>query len=516
MAMRDLATLPFRSIARPRWYDPLGYAAALLGVATATGIMWLARSILSLGSIYLVYMVVVMAVAVGWGLGQSIVASAAAVLATNFFFIQPIFTFTVAAFQDALALAIFLALATLTSQLVARLRREASDARRGELIESTLYVLSETINRQHNLGALLDAVAGQLRLVLGLSACDIELDERGGLGVVSARSAEAAGVDVEGDEGQESAPATVVRVPLTRGDRATGTLLLTLPAHKKHLGEEESRLVNSFVESLQTAIERARLQQTAVQTEVLRRTDELRVAMLSAVAHDLRTPLTSIKTAATSLLNPKMAWDEEDSQAFLRAISGETDHINRIVSNLLDVSRIEEGRMRPEKKPHHIGAVIDNVLQRLQQRLDEHPVDTRIEPGLPQVPMDEVEIDEALTNLLENCLKYTPPATPIHISARRRANMLEVEVADEGAGIPPAQLPQLFDRFYRVRADRQTKGVHGLGLGLSIVKGIVEAHGGKVSATNRPGGGACFTFTLPIPQPVSKDLTAQMGVPTND
>ena len=114
--------------------------------------------------------------------------------------------------------------------------------------------------------------------------------------------------------------------------------------------------------------------------------------------------------------------------------------------------------------------------------------------------MDEVEIDEALTNLLENCLKYTPPATPIHISARRRVNMLEVEVADEGAGIPPAQLPQLFDRFYRVRADRQTKGVHGLGLGLSIVKGIVEAHGGKVNAANRPGGGACFTFTLPLTQ----------------
>ncbi|MEP6775192.1 MAG: DUF4118 domain-containing protein, partial [Chloroflexota bacterium] len=475
MAMRDLATLPFRSIARPRWYDPLGYAAALLGVATATGIMWLVRSILSLGSIYLVYMVVVVAVAVGWGLGQSIVASAMAVLATNFFFIQPIFSFTVAAFQDALALAIFLALATLTSQLVARLRREASDARRGELIESTLYVLSETINRQHNLGALLDAVAGQLRLVLGLSACDIELDDPGGLGVVSAHSAEAEDGDVEAGEGQESAAANVVRVPLSRGDRATGTLLLTLPAHKKRLDEEESRLVNSFVESLQTAIERARLQQAAVQTEVLRRTDELRVAMLSAVAHDLRTPLTSIKTAATSLLNPKMVWDDEDSQAFLRAISGETDHINRIVSNLLDVSRIEEGRMRPEKKPHHIGAVIDNVLQRLQQRLVEHPVDTRIEPGLPQVPMDEVEIDEALTNLLENCLKYTPPATPIHLSARRRADMLEVEVADEGAGIPPAQLPQLFDRFYRVRADRHTKGVHGLGLGLSIVKGIVEA-----------------------------------------
>ena len=347
--MRDLATLPFRSIARPRWYDPLGYAAALLGVATATGIMWLVRSILSLGSIYLVYMVVVVAVAVGWGLAQSIVASATAVLATNFFFIQPIFSFTVAAFQDALALAIFLALATLTSQLVARLRREASDARRGELIESTLYVLSETINRQHNLGALLDAVAGQLRLVLGLSACDIELDDPGGLGVVSAHSAEAEDGDVEAGEGQDTPAATVVRVPLTRGDRATGTLLLTLPAQKKRLGDEESRLVNSFVESLQTAIERARLQQAAVQTEVLRRTDELRVAMLSAVAHDLRTPLTSIKTAATSLLNPKMVWDDEDSQAFLRAISGETDHINRIVSNLLDVSRIEEGRCVPKR-----------------------------------------------------------------------------------------------------------------------------------------------------------------------
>ena len=188
--MKSFATLPFRSAARPGWYEPLGYGVAVGGVALATGVLWLAQEWLSLGSVYLVYLVVVVAVAVGWGLGQGVLASVLAFLCANFFFIQPIFTFTVAAAQDVLALVIFLGIATLTSQLVARLRREAREARRGQQVTATLYMLSQTINRQHNLQYLLDEVCRQLRSSSERSACTIRLSDTEDSPVVIASSGE--------------------------------------------------------------------------------------------------------------------------------------------------------------------------------------------------------------------------------------------------------------------------------------------------------------------------------------
>jgi len=392
--VREFVSLPFRPDKLPPWYGPLGYVVAALGVAAATALLWIAQPVINLGSVYLVYLVVVVVLAVGWGLGQGIVASILGFLSANFFFIEPRFTFAVASFQDVLALIIFLALAILTSQLVAGLRREAEEARRG--------------------------------------------------------------------------------------------------------------------------------QQAAVQAEVLRRTDALRVALLSAVAHDLRTPLATIKTGATNLLNPRMAWSDEDRREILEVISSQVDHINHLVSNLLDMSRIEQGHLRLSKEPHRIGEVIETVLERLQPVLSDHPLDVSLDPDIPPVPMDVVEIDEVLTNLLENAAKYTSPGTPIHVSARAglaapdsSKEFVEVQVADEGPGIPRESLPYLFQRFYRVTAGKTSGagstesvgssggtgssiGAGGWCLGLAIVRGIVEAHGGQVSARNRPGGGAVFAFTLPL------------------
>lgn len=398
--VREFVALPFRPTRRPSWYGPLGYVAALVGVAIATAILWVAQPVVNLGTVNLIYLLVVVGVAVGWGLGQGMLASLLSFLTANFFFTEPRFTFTVASFQDVLALIILLAMAILTSQLVAGLRREAEEARRGH--------------------------------------------------------------------------------------------------------------------------------EAAVQAEVLRRTDALRVALLSAVAHDLRTPLTTIKTASTNLLNPRMSWSNEDRREFLQVISAQVDHINHLVSSLLDMSRIEQGHLRLNKEPHQIGDVIETVVERLQPILSEHPVDIRLDPTLPPVPMDAVEIDEVLTNLLENASRYTPPGTPIHLGAHyRRATdgdgVVEVQIADEGPGIPRESLPHMFERFYRITAGTLprpasldgtsstgntsaisesssigTSGTRGWGLGLAIVKGIIEAHGGQVSAANQPGGGAVFAFTLPV------------------
>lgn len=500
--MKAFVTLPFRPVERPAWYDPLGYAVAALGVAMSTGVLWIAQPIISLGSVYLVYLVVVVGIAVGWGLGQGVVASVLAFLCANYFFIPPVFTFTIADFQNLLALTIFLGLATLASQLVSRLRREAQEARRGQEVTATLYTLSQTLNRQHDLQPLLRDLMTQLCDVLSLDACAVSLHHPEGLGKVYAWS---------GDPIEDKTEEGVVRLPLVVGEKATGALAMRLPQNRRALTGEETRIVEAFTEQLQLAIERARLQQVGIQTEVLRRTDALRAALLSAVAHDLRTPLGSIKAAATSILNPKMRWSEEDRNHFLTAIVSEVDRINRLASNLLDVSRIEAGKLKPHKESHHIRQVIDTVLERLIPLLTDHTVRVEVEPDLPAVLMDAVEIDEALTNLLENAAKYAPPGTPITVRANRVRDYIEVVVEDSGPGIPPQHLSHLFDRFYRVTAGASGResGVKGTGLGLAIVKGIVEAHGGEVGAANLTEGGAVFTFTLPItsdPSPTNKEL----------
>lgn len=487
--MIQLARLPFQPDIQPAWYGPVGYIAAIVGVAAATGMLWIAQPLLSLGSVYLVYLVVVVAVAVGWGLKQGIVASLAAFLAANYFFIEPRFTFSVAEAQDVLALIVFLGLATLTSQLVARLRREAHEARLAQQVTATLYALSQTINRQHDIRSLLQEVSVQLCTVLNLDACTILLTGVEEIGNIAAY----AGSVLRDDT---SVP-RLIRTSLVAGSRNVGVVLLQQPAGKRALTVGEQQLLAAFAEQLSLAIERALLQQVSVQTEVLRRTDELRVALLSAVAHDLRTPLGSIKAAATGLLSHRIAWSVEEQREFLEDIAGEADHVNHLVSNLLDMSRIEAGQLHPQKELQRIEEVIKQVAARLQRRLDRHPLYIDIDTGLPLVAFDEVEIDAVLTNLLENANKHTPPGTAIYISVERASETIRVTVSDNGLGVAEEHLTHLFDRFYRVQGGG-TGGVQGSGLGLAIAKGIIEAHGGLIAASNGPQGGLSITFTLPI------------------
>jgi two-component system sensor histidine kinase KdpD len=376
--MNDLKIDERQQTGQTTWQQLVGFVLAVGGIAGATGVLWVARPFLSLGSVYLVYLVVVVGVAATRGWRPGVLASVLAFLAANFFFIPPTFTFTIAAPQDILALVIFLALATGTSQIMARLRFEAEEARR-------------------------------------------------------------------------------------------------------------------------YAEEVVRLQEAATQAEVLRRTDALRAALLSAVSHDLRTPLTTIKTAATNLLSTRVTWSEHDRREMLETIVAQVDHITRLIGDLLAMGRIEAGKLRPQKEPAAISGLIRRVVERLEPQLAAHPVTLAIPEGLPLVPVDVVEIDEVLSNLLENAANYTPPGTPIRISARQTEAAIGVQVADAGPGIPAAHLPHLFDRYYRVHAGP----TGGTGLGLAIAKGIVEAHGGHIAVESRPGHGTTFTFTLPLAPPAA-------------
>jgi two-component system sensor histidine kinase KdpD len=200
--------------------------------------------------------------------------------------------------------------------------------------------------------------------------------------------------------------------------------------------------------------------------------------------------------SAGSLRQQDVAWSEEERQAFAQAIEEEAERLNRLVSNLLDLSRIQGGSLRPAMSWHDLGTVLQDVLERLRPVTARHTVRTSVPDDLPPVWLDPVEIGEVVYNLVENAAKYAPPGSLIEIQVSHAPRAVQVEVLDGGPGLPPEAVPHLFEPFYRARAS-QSPG--GLGLGLAVVKGLVEAHGGRVFADNRPGGGARFVFSLPLP-----------------
>jgi two-component system sensor histidine kinase KdpD len=287
----------------------------------------------------------------------------------------------------------------------------------------------------------------------------------------------------------------VVYVPIASAHHVVAVMRVARPVDGRRFTTAERRLLETFANQAALALERARLTEEATRAAVLARSDELKSALLSAVSHDLRTPLASIKASATSLLQEDVEWTPEDRRDLLQAIDEETDRLARIVSNLLDLSRIEAGALRPQRDWNEAEEVIRDTIRRAQLAWDDHPITVKVEPDLPSLLFDYVEIAQVLMNLIENAIKYAPRETTIEVSAWRDEASVAFAVADRGPGIPPDQTARIFDRFHRVE-QRNRPG--GLGIGLSICKGLVEAHGGRIWFEARAGGGARFVFTLPV------------------
>jgi two-component system sensor histidine kinase KdpD len=256
----------------------------------------------------------------------------------------------------------------------------------------------------------------------------------------------------------------------------------------------------TFLDQAAAIIERARLHRESLQVELLQRTDALRSALLSSVSHDLRTPLSSIKAAASSLLQEDVQWDEETRSSFVQAIEREADRLNRLVGNLLDMSRIEGGALRSEKEWYPIDELIHDVLGHMHLLLQGREIRVTMPEDLPPVELDYLQMDQVLTNLLENAERYTPAASPIEIAVEKIDAHIEVCIGDYGPGIPAEDMERIFDKFYRVLNTRQGRSsTMGSGLGLAVCRGLVEAHGGRIWAENREGEkGAIFHFTLPL------------------
>jgi two-component system sensor histidine kinase KdpD len=243
------------------------------------------------------------------------------------------------------------------------------------------------------------------------------------------------------------------------------------------------------------AFERAWLTQTETRAKVLEESDRLKSTLLSSVSHELRSPLATIKASVTSLRSGNVQWKSPAREDLLAAVDDETDHLNRLVGNLLDMSRIESGALKPQRQWNLIGEIVGGVIARMRQAAEYHILDVQIAEDLPLVPVDYVQMEQVFDNLISNSLKYAPRNTTIHIAAQKQnRETLLVKVSNQGPTVPQEHLDRIFDKFYRVTdADRVT----GTGLGLSICKGIIEAHGGYIWAENLPDGFA-FNFTLPL------------------
>lgn len=467
------------------WRRWAGYGIALVAVALVSGLIGVVLGRASIPNISMLYLIAVLATAIAFGRGPAILASVAAFLTFNWFFVEPVHTFTVADPAEWVALLLFLLTAIVTGQLAARARQRALEAERREREAIILAAVVRALG-EADLGAGLRAAAEHLRRELDLAAVRIAVaDGDGG----------AADVTV----GREGPGAPALVVPIALHDRQSGALTVARGPATPPFGPAEARFLAAVAAQLGQAVERARLRREATEAESLRRTDELKDALLNAVSHDLRTPLASIIASAGSLRQEDIAWTAGERREFAEAIEEEARRLNRIVGNLLDLSRLQGGSLRPERAWHDLGGVLTDALTRLRPLTARHHVVLDLPEELPPVPLDDVQIDQVFANLIENAAKYAPPDTKIWVSARRSGDEVIVQVADRGPGIPPAALPHLFDPFYRVERDRGR--VAGTGVGLAVARGLVEAHGGRIWARNRADGGAFLAFTLPLAAP---------------
>jgi two-component system sensor histidine kinase KdpD len=283
--------------------------------------------------------------------------------------------------------------------------------------------------------------------------------------------------------------------PLRTSQGIVGVLGVKGPSDETlHLTPEQRHLMEAFASQAAVAIQRVQLEQQARHAQLLQATEQLQTALLNSISHDLRTPLVSIIGALSSLDEDRSALDATQRRHLLENARTEAERLNRLVGNLLDMTRLEAGALNVAKESCDVEEVIGAALQPLGARIGSRPIQVDAPADLPLVPMDFVLMTQVLTNLVDNALKYSAADAPIEIRAEVVGDRLRIIVADRGVGIPPTDLERVFDKFYRVQ---RPGSVTGTGLGLSIARGMVEAQGGSIRASNRPGGGTVMTVHLP-------------------
>ncbi len=503
--VRSVSVAAAETRPRRRWTS---YAQAVALVALATGIGRLVSPFFSTANVVSVYLLAVVLAALYLGWGPSLLASALGVLAFDFFFVNPRLTFAVADTQYVVTFLGLFAAAVVISRLTIQVRKHAEAARRREKETSTLHALSRGLSIAEGVEGVSRVVVNSVSETFGLGAA-VFLPGHGP-GIVDVR-AQSLGFVVDENEAAVAAWAYQHREPAGRstdtlsaaralylplkGARGTVGVLGVALASTGPMPPEQRRVVEAFAGLAALALERAKFAEEALRAQVLQASERLQAALLNSISHDLRTPLVSITGVLTTLQDRSAQLDDDSRQAIIESAREEAERLNRLVGNLLDMSRIEAGSMRVRKQPQDVREVVGTALEQFSGRVSHRKVKVDVPQELPLVPMDFVLMVQVLVNLIDNSLKYSPTGSPICIAASVSDGRAEIAVSDRGAGIPPADLARVFDKFYRVQ---RPDNVTGTGLGLSVCKGIVEAHGGRIWAENREGGGTTIHIALPL------------------
>jgi two-component system sensor histidine kinase KdpD len=451
----------------------------------------------------MLYLLAVVVAAARYRRGPALAASLVGIASFDFFFVHPFYTFSVADVRYVLTFGVMLIVALVMGNLTGRIRNQADAARDREQRTAALYALSRDLAIAPDRGAVLGAALRSVRDTFALPATVLLPGEGGALAVVEPQAPieerERAVAQWTFDHAQPAGRGTgtlpasrSLYLPLLSSGKPVGVLGLALTDPGDFRDPARRRLLESLAGQTGAALERLALAERSRASEVEVEAERLRTALLSSLSHDMRTPLASIEGAASTLLQ-----ESEPGAPARRELAStivqESHRMSRLVANLLDMIRVESGSLQVHKEWQLLADVVGVALLRVDDQLRDHPVATSFPPDLPLVPMDEILLEQVFVNLLENAARHTPPGTPIELGAEARTGEVVAWVADRGPGIPPGQEETIFRKFHRAGS---TAG--GIGLGLTICRGIVTAHGGRIWAEARPGGGALIRFSLPI------------------
>jgi two-component system sensor histidine kinase KdpD len=506
------ATAPASAPPRPVEHERThwsGHAAAVLTVIASTSASWLLFGRTELADVVMAYLFGVVLVAMRFGYGPSILAAVLSVLSLDFFFVPPYLSFSVTDFRHIVTFAVMFFVAVVISRLTKRIRDQADTARKRELRSTRLYAMSRELAGTSAVGELVRIATKHLGEAFDAAVCVLLPDPDGKLDLGARDDAK---FPLERNDGgviewvwtqgktaglgTDTLPMASARfLPLTGGRGKVGVLGIRPKNPRALVDPQQRQLLETFANQVANALERVRLAEEARGAAVEIETERLRSSLLSSVSHDLRTPLGVITGATSTLLQDEATLDAATRRDLLETAHEEAERLNRLVRNLLDMTRLASGAIRPKKEWHPLDEIVGVALQRLEPRLGGRRIDVDLPSDLPPVPLDDILIEQVFINLLENAIKYTPSDTPIEIVARHTKGAVEVEVSDRGPGVPTEERDHVFEKFYRLTREG-TQG--GAGLGLAICRGLVEAHGGRIWVEDRSGGGSRFRFTLPI------------------
>src|SRR5574340_1528337 len=483
------------------------YFLSLVLVALGTALSVTLRGWVEPTNLVMIYLAIVVTAAVYLGRGPSLVAAVAGVLAFDYFLVPPYLTFSVSDTQYILTFFALLAVSLIISTLTVQVSEQAEAAIQREARATALYNLGRDLTSVTDPQRISQIVISHLHEALGREVAIFLPESENVRAIASSSGYEADDNEVavakwayEHDQpagrGTDTLPAASLRcLPLRTASGVVGVLGIRPADSGTNLTPEQRQTMEAFADQAALAIERSKLAERVQQADLLRAADQLQTALLNSISHDLRTPLVSITGALSALAQEHANLNPAARRSLIQTAHEEAQRLNRLVGNLLDMTRLEAGAIQVKREACDVEDLIGTSIGQMEERLAGRRVTVHVAEGTPMIPVDFVLMVHVLTNLLDNALKYSTANSPLEVEARPEGREVRISVLDQGIGIPAGDLEKVFDKFYRVHRPEQ---VTGTGLGLAICKGMVEAHGGRIWAEQRDGQGTRMTIALPI------------------